>query len=146
LELSNRTDVPVNNPPKINTPTNSTASGANGAKLNKQLTLDEAVDHSFDKHVLKQGEFSGLGIRTKDQLRSHAENVLNNPSSIRYHKNGKIAYIQESTGTVLIKSPVGSSGQSTVFQPKDFQNYINTRLSQRTTPYIKDNQVSPTGN
>ncbi len=107
---------------------------AGGVKLNRELTLDEIVDHSFEKHVLEQGEFTGLGIRTKNQFRAHIDNVLDNPSGIRYYKDGRTAYIQESTRTVVIRNPTGS-GQSTAFQPTDWNNYINNVLSSRTTPY-----------
>jgi RHS repeat-associated protein len=125
----------------------SRGNAADGSKLNKELTLDEIVDHAFDKHVLKNGEFSGLGIRTKSQFRKHADDVMSNPSSIRYYKDGRGVYIQDSTGKVLIKNPNGS-GQSTMFRPesnKAYQDYINGRFSNITSPYMSDNQVSLTG-
>jgi hypothetical protein len=112
----------------------SAADAAAGAKLNRELMLDEVVDHSFYKHVLQQGEFKGLGIRTKTQFREHVNNVIENPSSIRYYKDGRSAYLQESTGTVVIRNPTGS-GQSTAFQPRSWNDYINNVLPSRTTPY-----------
>ncbi|PRA85902.1 hypothetical protein CQ054_10540, partial [Ochrobactrum sp. MYb29] len=109
-----------------------TANAASGAKLNKELLLDEVVDHSFYKHVLQQGEFKGLGIRTKTQFREHVNNVIENPSSIRYYSNGRSVYLQESTGTVVVRNPTGS-GQSTAFQPKDWNTYVSG-LPKQTTP------------
>ncbi|GAA6139447.1 hypothetical protein NBRC116583_31940 [Arenicella sp. 4NH20-0111] len=107
---------------------------ADAARLNRDLVLDEVVDHAFVKHVLQQGEFAGLGIRTTAQFRRHVDNVLSNPSSIRYYRDGRAAYLQESTRTVVIRNPTGS-GQSTAFQPRDWNNYINNVLPARTTPF-----------
>ena len=94
------------------------SNAADGVRLNRQLLLDEIVDHSFEKHVLNLGEFAGLGIRTKDQFRQHIESVLDNPSSIRYYIDGRSVYLHEPTGTVVVRNPTGS-GQSTAFQPRD---------------------------
>ena len=55
-----------------------TADAFSGTNLNRELLLDEVVDHSFYKHVLQQGEFKGLGIRTKAQFRKHVNNVIDN--------------------------------------------------------------------
>lgn len=105
-----------------------------GARLNRDLFLDEVVDHSFGKHVLNRGEFAGLGIRTKAQFREHVNSVIENPSSIRYYRDGRSAYLQESTGTVVVRNPTGS-GQSTAFQPDYWNDYINNRIPDRTVPY-----------
>ena len=107
---------------------------ADAARLNRSLVLDEVVDHAFVKHVLQQGEFAGLGIRTTAQFRRHVDNVLSNPSSIRYYRDGRAVYLQESTRTVVIRNPTGS-GQNTAFQPRDWSNYINNVLPARTTPF-----------
>jgi len=110
-----------------------TANAASGAKLDMTLLVDEILDHSFYKHVLQQGEFSGLGIRTSAQFRAHVENVILHPSEIRYYGNGREVYLQESTGTVVIVNRT-ASGQSTAFQPQNWSEYIST-LPKRTTPY-----------
>ncbi|MHA3915186.1 RHS repeat-associated core domain-containing protein [Halovulum sp. GXIMD14793] len=89
-----------------------TANSFAGTQLNRELLLDEVVDHAFEKHVLQQGEFAGLGIRTRAQFRDHINSVLENPSEIRYYRDGRAAYLQESTGTIVIRNPNGS-GQST---------------------------------
>lgn len=109
-----------------------TANAASSAKLNRELLLDEVVDLSFYKHVLQQGEFKGLGIRTTTQFREHVNNVIENPSGIRYYSNGRSVYLQESTGTVVVRNPTGS-GQSTAFQPKDWNTYVSG-LPKQTTP------------
>lgn len=92
------------------------------------------VDHSFYKHVLQQGEFKGLGVRTKAQFREHVNNVIENPSGIRYYKDGRSVYLQESTGTIVVRNPTGS-GQSTAFQPENWNDYITNKLPTKATPY-----------
>ena len=102
-----------------------------GVKLNRELLLDEIVEHAFHKHVIEKGEFKELGIRTETQFREHANNVIENPSSIRYYRDGRSVYLQESTRTVVFRNPTGS-GQSTAFQPENWNTYIS-KLSKRTT-------------
>ncbi len=105
----------------------------NAAKLRIQLAAQEiAAGHAFEKHVLVQGEFKGLGIRTREQFASHIENVMNNPSSIRYCKDGRTVYIQESTGTVVFRNPNG--GEGAAFQPENWKDYIST-LPTQSVPY-----------
>jgi RHS repeat-associated protein len=112
---------------------NSACNSADGAKLNRKLLLDEIVDHSFEKHVVKQGEFSELGIHTKDQFRAHTDNVLNNPSSTRYYKDGRHIYLQESTGTLVVRNP--GSGPSTTFRPENWNVYNQKHVTKRNKPY-----------
>jgi len=101
--------------------------------LDAQLVGREvAGGQAFEKHVLEQGEFKGLGIRTREQFAGHVENVVNSPSGVRYYKDGRVIYLQESTGTVVIRNP--SSGESTAFQPKDWAGCVSA-LPQRSTPY-----------
>lgn len=111
-------------------PNSGADSAVSGIGLNRQLTAQEvASGHAFDKHVLVQGEFPG--ITTRPQFQEHVENVLNNPSGMRYYKDGRTVYLQESSGTVVIRNP--STGESTAFQPTDWVEYINS-LPSRVTP------------
>jgi filamentous hemagglutinin len=106
----------------------------NGLKLKNQLAAQEiAGGHGFQKHVLEQGEFAGIGIRTRQQYAEHIENVLNNPSSIRYTSDGRSFYLQESTGTVVVRNSKAVDG-GTAFQPKNWGEYIS-QLPTRTEPY-----------
>jgi filamentous hemagglutinin len=100
-------------------------SSVNAAKLNTQLTAQEiAGGHAFEKHVLNQGEFKGLGIRTREQFANHIENVINNPTASRQLSNGRTAYWQEPTGTVVIRNPRAVDG-GTAFQPVNGRAYFD---------------------
>jgi hypothetical protein len=106
----------------------------NGIFLNRQLAAQEiAGGHGFEKHVLQQGEFAGLGIRTRDQYTAHIENVLNNPISVRYTSDGRSFHLQESTGTVVVRNPNAPDG-GTAFQPQNWNEYVSG-LPTRTEPY-----------
>ncbi|MCV4116011.1 hypothetical protein OD766_29525, partial [Pseudomonas aeruginosa] len=106
---------------------------ANAAKLRTQLAAQEiAGGHAFEKHILVQGEFRGLGIRTREQFANHIEDVMTNPSSVRYYKDGRTVYLQENTGTVVFRNPNG--GEGTAFQPKNWKEYIST-LPAQSVPY-----------
>ena len=106
----------------------------NGIFLNRQLAAREiAGGHGFEKHVVQQGEFAGLGIRTRDQYAAHIKNVLNNPSSVRYTTDGRSFHLQESTGTVVVRNPSAPDG-GTAFQPQNWNDYVS-QLPTRTEPY-----------
>ncbi len=95
------------------------------ARLRGQLAGQEiAGGHAFEKHVLNQGEFKGLGIRTREQFASHIENVINNPTASRQLSGGRSAYWQESTGTVVIRNPRAADG-GTAFQPANGRTYFD---------------------
>ncbi len=115
-------------------PNNGASNVNNGIRLNHQLAAEEiAGGHGFQKHVLEQGEFAGLGIRTRQQYQNHIENVLNNPSSIRYTSDGRSFHLQESTGTVVVRNSSASDG-GTAFQPQNWNDYVSG-LPTRTEPY-----------
>lgn len=98
---------------------------ANAARLRGQLAGREiAGGHAFEKHVLNQGEFKGLGIRTRDQFANHIEDVINNPTASRQLSGGRSAYWQDSTGTVVIRNPRAADG-GTAFQPPGGRSYFD---------------------
>lgn len=109
-------------------------SGRNGILLNHQLTAQEiAGGHGFIKHVLGQGEFAGLGIRTRQQYAAHIENVLNNATSVRYTTDGRSFHLHQPTGTVVVRNPKALDG-GTAFQPQNWDGYVS-QLPIRTEPY-----------
>jgi hypothetical protein len=60
-----------------------------------------------------RAEFGGLGIANEDQFAAHVEDVVNNPSSVRYFKDGRIAYYRRTALTVVIRN--GLTGEGTHF-------------------------------
>ncbi|MDF7670682.1 hypothetical protein PT276_05645 [Orbaceae bacterium ESL0721] len=118
-----------------NKPLSGAENSINSSKLNSQLTSEEIANgHAFDKHVIQQGEFNSLGIRTRQQFKNHVENVINNPTDTRYYSDGRIVYLDSNTHTVVIRNP--NKGESTAFRPDysiGWDNYIN-RLPSKQTP------------
>jgi RHS repeat-associated protein len=93
------------------------------------------AEHALEKHVVGTGKtfagdsrFRGLDIRTRAQLEAHISNVAQNPTAVRQLNNGRIGYLHEPTGTVLIHNPNTSYG-GTVFQPMiDAKDYFFNSL------------------
>lgn len=110
--------------------TNDTArSVANGARLRAQLAGREiAGGHAFEKHVLQQGEFAGLGIRTREQFARHIENVISNPTASRMLGGGRTAYWDDASSTVVIRNPRAADG-GTAFQPVQGRAYFDDILN-----------------
>ena len=108
----------------------------NGTKLNAQLASQEIANgHAFDKHVLQWGEFNSLNIRTRAQFQQHVENVINNSKDVRYYSDGRVAYLDSNTRTVVIRNP--GKGESTAFRPDydiGWDNYIKRLPTQKTPP------------
>jgi len=99
-------------------------------KLNVQLTAEQIVKgHAFDKHLLSQGEFGGISIRTHAQLQSHVEMVLTNPATETYvlgitEKGPRIRYVHRESHTVIVHNPAAPD-RGTVFQPSmDMDSYL----------------------
>jgi len=84
------------------------------------------------KHVLVQGDMSGLGIRTREQLANFVDEVLAGKDTyVRQLSNGRSAYLDPNTNVVIVLNP-NVSYKGTVFRPGDgsakaAQNYfLNT--------------------
>ncbi len=98
------------------------ANAVNAARLRTQLTAEEiAGGHAFDKHVIQGGEFPG--ITTRPQFSGQIEGVINNASDVRFLSNGRTAYWDSSSGTVVIRNPNAVDG-GTAFKPVDGANYF----------------------
>ena len=101
-------------------PLNSTSEIKQKTELSKQI----ADGHSFEKHVLKKGEFKGLEIRTKKQFAKHIERVLRKPTHKKKLKRQRTAYWDAKTGTLVIKDPNNPDG-GTAFQPESQKRYYD---------------------
>jgi filamentous hemagglutinin len=99
------------------------SSTANSALLRNQLISEEiAGGHAFGKHVIQQAEFPGITNRT--EFASQIEEFLNSSKTVtRNLSNGRSAFWNDSTGTVLIRNPAAPDG-GTFFRPTDGINYF----------------------
>ncbi|MFO0765053.1 MAG: RHS repeat-associated core domain-containing protein [Patescibacteria group bacterium] len=79
--------------------------------------------HAYDKHVAKEGQFSGIAT-DKATFSQHIDYVMKNPTETKMLQNGRYAYWQESTNTVIIRDP-RSSDMGTAFQPKNGKSYFD---------------------
>jgi filamentous hemagglutinin len=96
-------------------------SAANAARLNRNLAAREiAGGHAFGKHA---DEFAALGITNRDQFARHIEDVMNNPSAFRELRNGRSAFWDDATGTVVIRNPSAVDGGA-AFRPPDGRSYF----------------------
>jgi filamentous hemagglutinin len=101
--------------------------------LNKQLTAEQiGAGHAFEKHVVS-GEFDDLGITNVKQFQDHIEDVLNNPSDIRYARDGRTFFVHEETRTVVVHNPAAPDG-GTAFRPDDWNTFIGS-LPSRNEPF-----------
>jgi filamentous hemagglutinin len=80
-----------------------------------------AGGHAFGKHA---GEFADLGIKSRGQFAGHIENVMNNPSAFRELRNGRSAFWDDATGTVVIRNPSAVDG-GTAFRPTNGRAYFD---------------------
>jgi hypothetical protein len=108
--------------------------------LRSQLIAEEvAQGHAFEKHVVERGEFSSLGIRTREQFQSHVEGIVNNPEiPKRYAVDGTTYYLDESTRTIVIQ---GQRGEATAFRPDygvGWDNYLELQVPRNIQPPTYD--------
>jgi len=83
----------------------------NGVRLNAQLAGQEiAGGHALAKHA------SELGVTTSAQLAARVEQIIMNPSEVRYLSGGRIAYWDNVSQTVVIRNPSAVDG-GTIFKP-----------------------------
>ena len=105
-------------------------------KLNRELSAEEiARGHSFEKHVVKGGEFKDLGINTVEEFQAHIEKIITNPTEIRYYRKDRKVYLHEPSETVIVVNK--RSGEGTAFRPEfdvGWDVYLS-RLPTRTVPY-----------
>ncbi len=97
------------------------------AKISKLMKQNRSVaeklgrGHSYNKHVIQQGEFPE--IKTPGQFTEHIENILNNPSEIKSLDRGRTAYWHESSQTVIIRDPKHHDG-GTALRPREGKSYF----------------------
>jgi filamentous hemagglutinin len=93
-----------------------------GSKSLSKDAISIGNGHAFDKHVLERGEFPE--ITTKEQFQKHINNIISNPSEQKILSNGRSAYWDNNSGTVVIKNPNTTDG-GTAFKPSGGKNYFD---------------------
>ena len=86
--------------------------------LNRQLAAQEiAGGHAFTKHAAE------FGFKTQAQMATHIESVMTNPTMMRSLSNGRSAFWDNATGSVVIRNPRAVDG-GTAFIPKNGVDYF----------------------
>ena len=84
-----------------------------------------ANGHAFEKHVLKGNEFPK--IKAKQDLAKLIEKILEKPGEVKSLADGRFAFWDEASKTVLIINPKTIDG-GTIFVPKKGKTYFNEIL------------------
>jgi RHS repeat-associated protein len=91
------------------------------ARLRGQLAGEEvARGHAWAKHG---AEFAPLGIRTPEQFQRFVESVVRRPDASRTFSDGRQAYANFRTKTV-VWLPQSQRGEATAFRPPNFYDYL----------------------
>jgi filamentous hemagglutinin len=77
-----------------------------------------ANGHAFEKHA---GEF---GAETPEEFEQSIKGALENATKARELSNGRTAYYDEETNTVVIVDPSSPDG-GTIFKPSGGEEYFN---------------------
>jgi len=107
-----KTTAPETNPiirPKLNT-----------TEINK-IADDISNGHAYTKHALNPNE--NATIPSKEQFKAEAIRIMNNPDDVKYGNNGRIAFWDEKTKSILIYNPNGVD-KSTMFKPEPGKSYF----------------------
>lgn len=107
------------------------ALGGNGASMlisktsgwSWMLANQIATGHAFGKHVVQKQEFAKYGITNVQQFKRHIERIIRKPSSTRDLSDGRSAYWDDATGTVVIRNPKDIDG-GTAFIPLNGRAYF----------------------
>jgi hypothetical protein len=75
-----------------------------------------AAGHAYKKHVLEQDEFPW--IEGREEFRDFIAGIMRKPTAWRPLENGRSAYWDGKTGTIVIHNPRDPDG-GTAFRPPD---------------------------
>ncbi|MCZ2244180.1 septum formation inhibitor Maf, partial [Neisseria meningitidis] len=76
---------------------------------------------------IRQQEFTDLNINSPADFARHIENIVANPSESKKLSNGRSAYWDDKSGTVVIRNPKDPDG-GTAFRPKIGKQYFDDKL------------------
>lgn len=91
------------------------------SKQIKEISSTIASGHAYEKHI---GEFKNLGIESPKDFQSHISRIIKNPSEVRQLKDGRSAYWDSKTATVVIHDPK-SRDLGTALRPTDGKVYFD---------------------
>jgi hypothetical protein len=107
----------ANNPVMINDPNSEQMrKAAQWAAKAAEIAQQIAAGHAYGKHVVKQDEFPW--IKSREELRDFIAGIMRKPTAWRPLENGRSAYWDGKTGTVVVRDPHHPDG-GTAFRPPD---------------------------
>ena len=113
-----------NRPPKSIT-SNGKADASTQPSLQAQLIGEQiSSGHAYNKHVIRQQEFTDLNINSPADFARHIENIVANPSESKKLSNGRSAYWDDKSGTIVIRDPNSKDG-GTAFRPTLGKTYFD---------------------
>ena len=93
---------------------------------NRETARKIANGHARDKHVVKKGDFPD--IKTREDFQKHIEDIMNNPDEVKNLQNGKKAYWDNRSKTVVIDDPLNPDS-GTAFKPSAGKRYFDNSLN-----------------
>lgn len=89
-----------------------------------------AGGHAFEKHVVRGGEFPA--ITTREAFAAQVTKIIRERADVKALKDGRTAYWDGASGTVVIVNPSASDG-GTAFKPAAGKAYFD-QLRRRGDP------------
>ena len=104
---------------------NGKADASTQPSLQAQLIGEQiSGGHAHNKHVIRQQEFTDLNINSPADVARHIENIVANPSESKKLSNGRSAYWDDKSGTVVIRDPNSKDG-GTACRPTLGKTYLD---------------------
>lgn len=118
---SRATPAAVRAAPAVSRGANSVSSRAAMPLANMQKIASSIADgHAGTKHLQ---EFAEIGIKTQEQFSQHISNAMRSPTAVRELANGRIAYLDSSSSTVVIYNPAAQD-LGTALRTIDAEHYF----------------------
>jgi filamentous hemagglutinin len=87
-----------------------------------EIARQIAGGHAYKKHVLEQDEFPW--IETREEFRDFIAGIMRKPTSWKPLKDGRRAYLDARTGTIVIRDPNHIDG-GTAYRRPDARRHFN---------------------
>jgi hypothetical protein len=98
----------------------------NGGQTAAEVAEKIAKGHAWGKHVVKKGEFDGI-VSDEKEFKELVERIISKPSESKSLENGRTAYWDDATGSVVIANPNDKDG-GTCFRPGSGKEYYDEEL------------------